>query len=139
MSNVVVFRAKQMQMQDGAVGDGGLEQAVFAPILRSLEDIIRTCQSRVATVPAEKRPRVYYTRGPRGLDTALGGSINIETIEFMGVVNVAGQTRGGLASVSLEQVLAWDPEVIITIDQDFTIRTRRCATPIASCCSRMDT
>ena len=88
------------------------------------EDTVRTCQSRIATVPADKRPRVYYARGPRGLDTALGGSINIETIEFMGAANVAGQTRGGLASVSLEQVLAWDPEVIITIDQDFAANVR---------------
>jgi iron complex transport system substrate-binding protein len=75
-------------------------------------------------VPPEKRPRVYYARGPRGLDTGLGGSINVETIEFMGAVNVAGQTRGGLATVSLEQVLAWDPEVIITIDQDFAANVR---------------
>jgi iron complex transport system substrate-binding protein len=93
-------------------------------LARFCEDTVRTCQSRIATVPVEKRPRVYYARGPRGLDTALGGSINIETVELMGANNVAGQTRGGLASVSLEQVLAWDPEVIITIDQDFATNVR---------------
>ena len=75
-------------------------------------------------MPAEKRPKVYYARGPRGLDTAPGGSINVETVEFMGANNVAGQNRGGLASVSLEQVLAWDPQVIITIDQDFAANVR---------------
>jgi iron complex transport system substrate-binding protein len=37
------------------------------------EDILKTCQSRIATVPADKRPRVYYARGPRGLETGLGG------------------------------------------------------------------
>lgn len=89
------------------------------------EDVVRTCQSRVATVPADRRPRVYYARGPRGLDTGLGGSINVETIEFMGAVNVAGQTRDGLATVSVEQVLTWDPDVIITIDQDFAANVRR--------------
>ena len=31
--------------------------------------------------------------------------------------NVAGELPGGLATVSLEQVLRWDPEVIVTIDQ----------------------
>ena len=95
------------------------EQARAEELARYCEDVVRTCQSRVATVPQDKRPRVYYARGPRGLDTGLGGSINVETIEFMGAVNVAGQTRGGLATVSVEQVLTWDPEVIITIDQDF--------------------
>jgi len=74
--------------------------------------------NRIAFVPAEKRPRVYYARGPRGLTTGLGGSINVETIELM-ARNVAGGTQGGLANVSIEQVLLWNPEVIITIDQDF--------------------
>ncbi len=42
----------------------------------------------------------------------------------MGAVNVAGGVRGGLATVSLEQVLVWNPEVIITIDQDFAAIVR---------------
>jgi iron complex transport system substrate-binding protein len=33
--------------------------------------------------------------------------------------NVAGGTRGGLTDVSLEQVLAWNPDVIVTIDRAF--------------------
>jgi len=77
-----------------------------------------TITNRIAFVPAEKRPRVYYARGPRGLITGLGDSINVETIELM-ARNVAGETRGGLANVSIEQVLLWNPDVIITIDQDF--------------------
>ena len=88
------------------------------------EAIVRTCRARVATVPQASRPRVYYARGPRGLETGLGGSINVETIEFMGAVNVAGETRGGLANVSLEQVLAWNPDVIVTIDREFAAAVR---------------
>jgi iron complex transport system substrate-binding protein len=82
-------------------------------------------------VPFDKRPRVYYARGPRGLETGLGGSINVETIEFLGARNVAGDTRGGLANVSIEQVLLWDPEVIVTIDKDFaaTVRQDRLGRP----------
>src|SRR5262249_55985851 len=71
---------------------------------------------RIAAVPKAARPRVYYARGPRGLETGLGGSINVETIELL-AQNVAGETRGGLATVSIEQVLLWNPDVIITIDQ----------------------
>src|SRR5262249_33743053 len=51
-------------------------------------------------------------------ETGLGGSINVETIELV-AQNVAGGTRGGLANVSIEQVLLWNPDVIITIDQGF--------------------
>lgn len=83
------------------------------------ETTVATLLGRVATVPPERRPRVYYARGPAGLETGLGGSINVETLEALGAVNVAGERRGGLATVSLEQVLAWDPEVIVTIDRDF--------------------
>jgi iron complex transport system substrate-binding protein len=79
--------------------------------------------NRIAFVPREKRPRVYYARGPRGLTTGLGGSINVETIELM-AVTVAGGTPGGLANVSIEQVLLWNPDVIVTIDQDFAASVR---------------
>jgi iron complex transport system substrate-binding protein len=78
---------------------------------------------RIANVKAEQRPRVYYARGPRGLVTGLGGSINVETIELIGC-NVAGGTSGGLANVSIEQVLLWNPDVIITIDLEFANTVR---------------
>jgi iron complex transport system substrate-binding protein len=83
---------------------------------RYADETIKTITSRLP--PPEKRPRVYYARGPRGLETGLGGSINVETIELL-ARNVAGGTRGGLATVSIEDVLVWDPDVIVTIDKDF--------------------
>jgi iron complex transport system substrate-binding protein len=83
------------------------------------ESTMSAVLARVARVPEAGRPRVYYARGPRGLETGLSGSINVETLEFLGARNVAAVRSGGLANVSLEQVLDWDPEVIVTIDQDF--------------------
>ena len=57
-----------------------------------------------------------------GLETGNRGSINTEIIERAGGVNVvdARQERGGLVTVSLEQVLAWNPDTIITPDRNFT-------------------
>lgn len=83
-----------------------------------------TIRSRIATIPAAERPRVYYARGPRGLETGLGNSINVETLGFLGARNATDQQGGGLARVSLEQVLAWDPEVIVTIDLVFAQNVR---------------
>jgi iron complex transport system substrate-binding protein len=97
--------------------DGGEAYAHVA------EDMIRTITGRTTVMPKGGRPRVYYARGPRGLETGLGGSINVETIEIL-AQNVAGETRGGLANVSIEQVLLWNPDVIITIDQDFAANVR---------------
>lgn len=94
------------------------------PYASYAEDTLFKVQTRVNRIPHKERPRVYYARGPRGLETGLGGSINVETIEFLGARNVAGETKGGLATVSLEQVLKWDPEVIVTIDRDFAASAR---------------
>ena len=94
------------------------------PYATYAEETLLKIQTRVNRIPESERPRVYYARGPKGLETALGGSINVETIEFLGAKNVAGETRGGLATTSLEQVLKWDPEIIVTIDRDFAANVR---------------
>jgi iron complex transport system substrate-binding protein len=94
------------------------QRAAGEELARFTDDTMTTITGRVGTVPRARRPRVYYARGPRGLETGLGGSINVETIELL-AQNVAGATRGGLAATSIEQVLLWNPDVIITIDQDF--------------------
>jgi iron complex transport system substrate-binding protein len=87
------------------------------------EHTLNTIIGRIAGIPQNQRPRVYYARGPRGLVTGLGGSINVETIELL-AQNVAGGTHGGLANVSIEQVLLWNPQVIVTIDIFFAATVR---------------
>ena len=73
----------------------------------------------LADLPDEDRPRVYLARGPEGLETPARGSINAEIVERVGGTNVAvGETRG-LMTPSLEQVIAWAPDTILTIDRDF--------------------
>lgn len=72
-----------------------------------------------------KRPRVYFGRGPDGLETGLQDSINVELVTYAGGLNVAAQAgRGNLTRVSMEQILAWDPEVIVTQEPDFARRVR---------------
>ena len=88
------------------------------------EDTMRIVTSRVARVPMSQRPRVYYARGPAGLETGLGGSINIEILEILGLPVVSAQLRGGMGPVSIEQVLQWDPDAIITIDPGFAAGVR---------------
>jgi iron complex transport system substrate-binding protein len=94
------------------------QRAPSEELARYTDETLRNITERIASVPKGNRPRVYFARGPRGLETGLGGSINVETVELL-AQNVAGETRGGLANVSIEQVLLWNPDVIITIDRDF--------------------
>jgi len=90
-------------------------------IARYVEETEREIDLRLKDVPTAARRRVYLAREPNGLETGLAGSINTEIIERAGGVNVAerGGGRGGIANVSIEQVLAWAPDTIITWDAHF--------------------
>ena len=92
-----------------------------AAIARYVADTERMIDDRLEDVPMASRRRVYLAREPNGLETGLTGSINTEIIERAGGVNVAerGNARGGIANVSIEQVLAWAPDTIITWDAHF--------------------
>lgn len=102
-----------------AVPDRGEELAAHA------EQVLADLDALLATVPEDDRPTVYLARGPEGLETPARGSINAEIIERVGAVNVAQAETRGLANVSPEQVQAWAPEVIITIDRDFAANVGR--------------
>ncbi len=70
------------------------------------------------------KARIYLARGHDGLETALAGSINAEVIDAAGGLNVASSGRGRLARVSMEQILNWNPDVIITQDENFFARAQ---------------
>ena len=97
------------------VPERGAELAAYA------EATFAGVDAALARVPAEARPRVYLARGPDGLETGLRGSINAEIIERVGAINVAdgGSDRQGIAQVQLEQILAWNPDAIVTWDDRF--------------------
>jgi iron complex transport system substrate-binding protein len=90
-------------------------------LAREAERLLGDTDRRVANIPAAERPRVYYGRGPRGLETGRAGAINVESLARVGARNVAGEGLGGgnLVTVSFEQVLAWDPDVVLTLEPAF--------------------
>jgi len=78
------------------------------------EHAIADLRGRLLIRPANERPRVYFALGPDGLTTALPGSPAGEAIDEAGAINVAGALgRGTEAAVNREQLLGWDPEIII--------------------------
>jgi iron complex transport system substrate-binding protein len=89
-------------------------------LARYAEATLRDMRQRVDAVPADRRLGVYYGRGARGLETGLSGSINLEVLDAVGARNVAvAAGKGGLTTVSLEQVLAWNPDVILALEPQF--------------------
>jgi len=84
------------------------------------DETLNGLAARVASIPQAERPRVYYGRGVNGLETGLAGSINMEVLEKVGATNVAAAAgTGGITKVSMEQVLSWNPDVILALDPAF--------------------
>lgn len=107
-----------------AVGEliGATERAA---LLADYADDLLTTTHR-PSVNDTSAPSVYLARGPDGLETPLSHTIHTEAIELAGARNIAAQAeRGGLGRVSLEQLMAWDPDIIVTQYPEFYAAVRR--------------
>jgi iron complex transport system substrate-binding protein len=103
------------------VPEQGAALAAYADTIQS------PIAARAAAMAAAARLRVYYGRGPQGLETGGPGSINVEILEFSGLANVAAGPPS-LFNVSPEQLLAWDPDHLILLDP--ALRRRLAGHPV---------
>ena len=79
--------------------------------------------NRTSSLTAEQHKKVFFGFGPSHLTTFPGQNFMTERADAAGCMNVAaGNTTGGInngkivppqAEVSLEQVIAWDPDLIV--------------------------
>lgn len=71
---------------------------------------------KIDAIPDSERPRVYYAENSDGLATDPAGSSHTEVLDYCKVTNVADvemKSGQGRTEVSIEQVIAWDPELIL--------------------------
>ncbi|HEX2965258.1 MAG TPA: ABC transporter substrate-binding protein [Syntrophorhabdaceae bacterium] len=85
--------------------------------------LAETARAADLTSPVRKL-RVYYAEGTTGLFTECHTSFHAELIELAGAANVhrchnSGFKVRGMEAVSLEQVLLYDPEIIIAAEPSF--------------------
>ncbi|MGL6298149.1 MAG: ABC transporter substrate-binding protein, partial [Methanobacteriaceae archaeon] len=72
---------------------------------------------RVKDIPEAEKKRVYYTTDATGLKSFSEGSQHTELIEKCGGKNVVEvPITKGTSGISIEQVLEWNPDVIIASD-----------------------
>ncbi len=86
------------------------------------EKMYKTVTSRVNSIPDEDKVRVYYAEGPDGLMTDPATSDHAQLITVCGGKNVADVSEkggGGMTPVSFEQVVAWNPDLILAGDSTF--------------------
>lgn len=69
----------------------------------------------LAEIPEEERVRVYYGNGEDSLETAPNGSSHAQILDTINAINVADLELGdgSRVQISAEQLLAWDPDVIV--------------------------
>ncbi|OOM79530.1 ABC transporter substrate-binding protein [Clostridium sp. BL-8] len=73
-------------------------------------------KSLVKNIPEDKKIKVYYAEGTSWLQTDISGNVHTEVLDLIGGKNVAdiSETKvGSMADVSMEQVLSWNPDVIL--------------------------
>ena len=89
------------------VEDTAEQLAAYAE--RTLDDIANM------DIPEGDKVRMYYGNGEDSLETAPAGSSHGAIIELVNAVNVADLELGdgGRVQISAEQLLAWDPDVIV--------------------------
>ena len=82
------------------------------------DEVLKDAKEKAATIPEEEKVRIYYGQDD-GLSTMLSGSIHAQIYELVGAVVVADadsvQVQQGGGTVSMEQLMAWDPDVIMFV------------------------
>jgi iron complex transport system substrate-binding protein len=94
-------------------------------LIRYYERVNGEIQAKVSAIPEDERVRVYYAEGANGLATDPSGSIHSQLIDLCGGDNVAGsgglQSGSGMTAVTMESVLMWKPDAIITTSREFAV------------------
>lgn len=86
------------------------------------ENAYQEVTDAVAQVPESERITVYYAEGPDGLKTEPQQSPHFTTFAVAGAVDAAQcemNGGGGMTQVSLENVITWNPQVIIAWDDTY--------------------
>lgn len=67
-------------------------------------------------ISEDKRVKVYWAMGDKGGNTNARESFHSQALQLLPVINVAdieANNKGGGSEVSMEQILNWDPDVIL--------------------------
>jgi len=85
-------------------------------LINYYQDAMDYVNSITAQLNDSTKVRVYYAEGKDGLSTDPKGSQHTQLLSFCGAINVADVNLlpgYGMAIVSPEQILAWNPDIII--------------------------
>lgn len=87
------------------------------------EKYLKLTNETASQMSDSDKKSVYFAEGNDGLQTVPSGSSQSQQLELIGANNVADELDQGNTSsgfqVSMEQVIKWNPDIIITTSPDF--------------------
>ncbi|MEG1448403.1 MAG: ABC transporter substrate-binding protein [Oscillospiraceae bacterium] len=98
------------------LGDVLNEKETCQKLSTYCKNVIDTVTENSAKIADEDKVSVYYAEGSKGLETDPSGSPHAIVLDMVGCVNVADvETASGYgrAEVSPEQLLVWNPDMVI--------------------------
>lgn len=104
-----------------------LERMPRAKVLSAYASEALEKTKTVVKANATKRPVVYYAEGADGLATECDQSFHYEAIKFSGGINphlCSTKSGLGLEKVSLEQVILYNPDIIIAQEKEFVEKVK---------------
>lgn len=75
-----------------------------------------TVEKAVAKISSSEKRKIYYAEGTDWLQTDITNNVHAQVVDVAGginVANIAEDKTGSMAKVSLEQVIAWNPDIIL--------------------------
>lgn len=117
VSNATKFKAP-IKFMGHALG----AQQKADELIAFYDNVFKTVNTTASKIPESEKVTVYYAEGPEGLQTDPAGSQHSQLIELCGGKNIADvpiKQGYGMSDVSIEQVLKWNPEVILVGDPKF--------------------
>lgn len=81
-----------------------------------VEETLSEVKEKSASIPDTDKVKVYYGQGDAGLTAFVKGTVHADVIDAVGGINVADieqSARGGASDISMEQLMLWQPEVVL--------------------------
>lgn len=84
------------------------------------EKVMKRADKNTVKIPDSKKLKVYMATGKDGLQTETKGKMNVLPIDKVGGLNVVDlpENHGSTKTVSMEQLLIWQPDVILAESQE---------------------
>lgn len=98
------------------------EEERAAKLAAFTEEILDLAETNKGLITDKNRVSLYYGSGDKGLNTNAAGSFHLEILDYLGIENAAVldeiASKGGGNEISMEQLMIWNPDIILLNDKN---------------------